>query len=209
MFLPYTHTQAFCWHAENATATAASAAPVLAAPPSPDVTVCTADGATAAAASTTGTGMDVDTDPALGAAAIADTTDGKSRGRKRDGALINGPDDGDVAGGSVAMAADATAGDSAVDTYCTTNDIPPLGDTVEDATDDTHAPAVTDGMIAVHIAGAPQPARSPSPKRPRNNRNRRHSHVGRAARRATLHPGQAGHCSYDTHPDAQCDTTDA
>ena len=159
----------------------------------------TADGATAAAASAHA--ADVAVDPALGAATTADTADGTSRGRKRGGALISGPNDGDVAGGSVTMAADATAGESNVTTYGTTNDIPPLID--------THASAITDSTMAVHIAGAPQPARSPSPKRPRNNRNRHHSHVGRAARRATLHPGQADHCSYDTHPDAQCDTTDA
>ena len=91
--------------------------------------------------------------------------------------------------------------------YGTTNDIHPLNDTAEDAADDTHASAVTDDTMAVHIAGAPQPARSPSPKRPRNNRNRRHRHVGRAARRAALHPVQADHCSYNAQPDAQCDTT--
>ena len=195
--------------ADDATMPTASTAATLADSFSPDVTMDTADGASATAAPAADTGMEVDTDPALGAAAVADTTDGTSRGRKRGGAFINGPDDRDVAGGSVAMAADATAGVSAIATYSTTNDIPPLGDTAEDAADDTHASAVTDGTIAVHIAGAPQPACSPSPKRPRDNRNRRHSHVGRAARRATLHPGQAGHCSYDTHPDAQCDTTDA
>ena len=46
----------------------------------------------------------------------------------------------------------------------------------------------------------------PSRKRLRNNRS--HSHVGRAARRAALHAGQAGHCQYVVHPDTQGDTTD-
>ena len=59
---------------------------------------------------------DVAVDPALGAATTADTdtADGTSRGRKRDGASISGPSEGIVAGGSAAMAADVTAGESAV-----------------------------------------------------------------------------------------------
>ena len=48
--------------ADDAIATAASAAPTLTAPPSPDVTVGTADGTMATAASAAGIGMDVDTD---------------------------------------------------------------------------------------------------------------------------------------------------
>ena len=83
------HISSFLLHTrrrlvDNATATAASTAPVLPAPPFPDVTVGTAEGATATAAPATDAGMGVDTD-ATPSAAVGSTQDatGKKRRRKR------------------------------------------------------------------------------------------------------------------------------
>ena len=57
---------------------------------------------------------DMAVDPALGAATPADAADDTPRGRKRNNASNRGPSDGDVAGGSVAVAADITVDESAV-----------------------------------------------------------------------------------------------
>ena len=72
---------------------------------------------------------------------LVDTADDTSRGRTQNDASISGPNEDDAAGGSVAVATDITAGESAV--------------TADGAADDTHASACTTGVDVEAVATSP------------------------------------------------------